>query len=398
LQRRHFMAAAGGAALSLSVAGFTSPRRLRVGVVGAGILGTSIALHLAEAGADVTLIEAAEPAAGATRNSYAWLNAFVADIHYRDLRLASLARWRWLNERHGLGITWGGYLNWGQGPSGTAAVQGNFAQLADSVAPALWLNADEVADRAPYLTPGKVDAALLSPSDGHLDPVAVTQRLLLVAQQHGVHLLCPSRVEDLIFRHGRLVAAVTSSGRLPIDRLVVAAGTSTPSIAAMAGTTLSLAHAPGILAHTTPLEHFTALTHEGPGESSFKQLPNGRLVAYDAPHPPELPVHVGILTAQMDFPSASLRRAHGERMLDHLSHYCPRIRMSDFDRVTLGFRPMPTDDRPIVGALRSASDVHVAVTHSGVTLAAILGRIVAAEVVDGMRAPILDPYRPERFG
>ena len=109
-------------------------------------------------------------------------------------------------------------------------------------------------------------------------------------------------------------------------------------------------------------------------------------------------MHVGILTAQMDFPSASLRRAHGERMLDHLSHYCPRIRMSDFDRVTLGFRPMPTDDRPIVGALRSASDVHVAVTHSGVTLAAILGRIVAAEVVDGMRAPILDPYRPERFG
>ena len=59
---------------------------------------------------------------------------------------------------------------------------------------------------------------------------------------------------------------------------------------------------------------------------------------------------------------------------------------------------MPTDDRPIVGALEGAPDVHVAVTHSGVTLAAILGQLVADEVVSGTRAAVLAPYRPERFG
>ena len=100
----------------------------------------------------------------------------------------------------------------------------------------------------------------------------------------------------------------------------------------------------------------------------------------------------------MDFPSESLRREHGERMLTHLSRLCPRIRAEDFERLTLGFRPMPTDDRPIVGALQSAPDVHVAVTHSGVTLAAILGQLVADEVVRGTRAAVLGPYRPERFG
>jgi glycine/D-amino acid oxidase-like deaminating enzyme len=59
---------------------------------------------------------------------------------------------------------------------------------------------------------------------------------------------------------------------------------------------------------------------------------------------------------------------------------------------------MPVDDRPIVGALKSAPDIHVAVTHSGVTLAAILGRLVSSEVLSGTRSAVLSPYRPERFG
>ena len=60
---------------------------MRVGVVGAGIVGASIAYHLAEAGAQVSIFERTGVAAGATRNSFAWVNAFVDDLHYRDLRL-----------------------------------------------------------------------------------------------------------------------------------------------------------------------------------------------------------------------------------------------------------------------------------------------------------------------
>jgi glycine/D-amino acid oxidase-like deaminating enzyme len=373
------------------------PRPLRVGVVGAGILGASIAVHLVEAGAEVTVFEAAGPASGATRNSYAWLNAFVDDPHYRDVRLASLAHWRRIDARYGLGITWGGYLNWGTDSASCRSVELNAAQLADSVAQSQSIGLEELLALAPYLTPGPVCAALWTPSDGHLDPQSVTERLVAVVRERGAHWHCPSTVEALDFRHGRLTGVNTSAGRCPLDRLVIAAGTATPALAALAGTPLSLQHAPGILAHTRPLDPFTRRTHEGPRETSFKQLPNGRVVAYDAPHPPDLAVHEAIRAAPTDFPSDALRREHGQRMLDHVAQYCPRLSSAELERVTLGFRPLPPDDRPIVGALRSAPDVHVAVTHSGVTLAAILGRWISTEIIDGTREPALAPYRPERF-
>ena len=47
----------------------------RVVVIGAGIIGASIAYHLARRGAAVTLVERAHPAAEASGHSFAWINA-----------------------------------------------------------------------------------------------------------------------------------------------------------------------------------------------------------------------------------------------------------------------------------------------------------------------------------
>jgi glycine/D-amino acid oxidase-like deaminating enzyme len=79
------------------------PRALRVGIAGGGIVGASIAFHLAQAGASVTLFEKAQPASGATQNSFAWLNVFVTDPQYRALRLQSLMAYHDLDRRLKLG-------------------------------------------------------------------------------------------------------------------------------------------------------------------------------------------------------------------------------------------------------------------------------------------------------
>ena len=117
--RRRFLKQLAAAATVSTATAFGSERArgsqrrpLRVGVVGAGIVGASIAYHLSRAGARVTVFEKAQPGSGATQNSFAWLNAFVADPHYRALRLQSLMAYHDLDARLKLGILWGGYTSW----------------------------------------------------------------------------------------------------------------------------------------------------------------------------------------------------------------------------------------------------------------------------------------------
>jgi glycine/D-amino acid oxidase-like deaminating enzyme len=58
---------------------------------------------------------------------------------------------------------------------------------------------------------------------------------------------------------------------------------------------------------------------------------------------------------------------------------------------------MPTDGFPVVGAVPGATDIYVAVLHSGVTLAPILGAHVSRELLDEERVEELAPYRSGRF-
>ena len=109
-------------------------------------------------------------------------------------------------------------------------------------------------------------------------------------------------------------------------------------------------------------------------------------------------------------PEPELRRWAGEL----LSRARRTVRGLDDARVVayqVCVRPMPADGQSIVGRLPGADWLYIAVTHSGVTLAAHLSRLIAAEltvggpVTDAPAAELiadapaaqLDPYRPSRF-
>jgi glycine/D-amino acid oxidase-like deaminating enzyme len=58
---------------------------------------------------------------------------------------------------------------------------------------------------------------------------------------------------------------------------------------------------------------------------------------------------------------------------------------------------MPTDELPILGPIPGVGGAYVAVMHSGITLAPAAGRLIAAEIVDGVEADELAGLRPARF-
>jgi glycine/D-amino acid oxidase-like deaminating enzyme len=370
---------------------------LRVGVVGAGIVGASVAYHLSRVGARVTLFEKAQPGSGATQNSFAWLNAFVADSRYRALRLQSLMAYRDLDVRLKLGIVWGGYSNWASTAEQVRSLRDSAAQMSATPYPVRPIDAAELIAMTPGLMPGPVAAAFFSRIDGHLNPVDVTLRFLDAARQRGATVMLQCEVQGLDRKHGALTGVHTNQGYFPLDRLIVAGGVDTPSILAMTGFDLKLRHAPGILAHSAPTSIITPIIFDAPGNLSFKQMADGSIVGTDSPEPPDIAVHQEIRARAVAFPDEGLRAMHGNRILTKIAEFLPASRGMTLQRLTLGFRPMPLDELPVVGAIPGMSDVHVAVTHSGVTLAPILGRYVTQEVMTGSRIEVLAPFRPERF-
>ena len=325
-------------------------RALRVGVVGAGIVGASIAYHLSRAGARVTVFEKAQPGGGATQNSFAWLNAFVADPEYRALRLQSLMAYHDLDERLKLGIVWGGYTSWASTVPEVRSLKESAAQMAGTPYPVRSIDAAELVAMTPNLVPGPVAAAFFSRIDGHLNPVEVTLRFLDAARQHGATVMLRCEVQGLDRKDGALGGVKTNQGYLPLDRLIVAGGVDTPSVLAMTGFDLKLRHAPGILAHSRPTSIVTPIIYDAPGNLSFKQMADGSIVGTDSPEPPDTAVHREIRAHDVAFPDESLRAMHGNRILTKIAAILPASRGVMLERLTLGFRPMPLDELPVVGA------------------------------------------------
>ncbi|MGI8650508.1 MAG: NAD(P)/FAD-dependent oxidoreductase, partial [Rubrobacter sp.] len=75
---------------------------MKVIVVGAGIIGASVAYHLAKNGAEVVLLDAADPASGTTSRSFAWVNANnKTPKSYFDLNVAGMKENEALQEELG---------------------------------------------------------------------------------------------------------------------------------------------------------------------------------------------------------------------------------------------------------------------------------------------------------
>ena len=107
-------------------------------------------------------------------------------------------------------------------------------------------------------------------------------------------------------------------------------------------------------------------------------------------------MHQGIIQGPQEMPE-EIREMHGQRILGKIKNKLPGASDAAYDHLTLGYRPMPQDRLPIVGFSPGNSNVYIAVMHSGVTLAAIMGRYITHEITNDDLIDELAPYRPDRF-
>ena len=60
----------------------------------------------------------------------------------------------------------------------------------------------------------------------------------------------------------------------------------------------------------------------------------------------------------------------------------------------VGNRPMPKDGLPILGPAKEHPNLYLAVSHSAVTLAPLIGELIAQEVLEGNQNPIARDFQP----
>lgn len=349
-------------------------------VVGAGIIGAAIAHRLARRGARVSVIEVLGPAAGASGASFGWINAsfFLSEAHFR-LRHAGMQAYRALEAEIATGISWQGAISWeeaGPAQEARAAALAGFGYRVESLAPRAF------AALCPALAPPP--QALLFAEEGAVEPARLTRALLRGAEARGAQCWLGCPVTGFVQAEGRIAGVVCAAGQIAADHVILAAGRACAPLLAGLGIPLPMLERPGVLYRTQALPPLFRQVMIGPGGIEFRQDAAGRILA-----PAEARHQAGSAETLSHLPGALADAA-----LQRLQAQLPAIALR-WERVMLGHRPVPADGLPVVGQV--AAGLSVAVMHSGVTLAALIADLLAAEVLEGAAAPLLAPFRPGRF-
>ena len=375
-------------------------RNFRVVVVGAGILGASIAWRAASRGCQVTLIDKAEPGSGASSHSFAWINAGSKEpLHYHNLNRRSLEMWDRFamsiaddGDSSSVGLRWGGKVSWEIDSPGAERLKSEVSQLQSWGYPTRLIDSSELSELVPSLDLVEVVAAEYSYNEAQVEPQMVVDACLrrLAERDAIVH----SGTEVIGLRRsmeGRVIAVETPFGEIECDSVVLAAGTAVTSLAAMAGVTVPQEESPGVVIRTNPLPRllervpvvYAPVLEDGRQEIHIRQCADGRMM---------------IGEGSQESLAEDDSQAHADDLLDRASKFLPDLSAAAAVPVPVGWRPMPLDGYPIFGFAEESPNLYIALTHSGVTLAPVLSQLAMLEICDGAAVDsVLAPYRPGRF-
>ncbi len=403
--RRHFnqwLAASVMTTASGGVWGKQPAGKKHVAIIGAGIIGSSIAYHLAKRGVWVTLIERETVASGASHGTFAWINATWAKQprHYHAFSQKGVSSWHRLQRELDLPIVWGGSLEWFANNRQQARLTNDIAEQQAWGEPARMLTGAQAQALEPAVNFHGATQVASSPRDGAIDPVLVSKTLVAAAMQRDIQILERCEVLDIGNSPDKKRKLLeTSCGLVKADYVVVATGPDPTAVKRLAGFDLPQRSTPGVIVVTTAVKPLLRGILVAPGIHIHQRM-DGRLVMGEQEGAPENEVHAARLANRPTrFPSQFLADQHAQRLLAATRHFLPNLGQVEIDEVIIGWRPLPLDGLPVIGSSPQDDRIYVAVMHSGVSLAAITGDLVARELADGIEMDLLQPFRANRvFG
>lgn len=348
-------------------------------VVGAGVIGASVALHLARRGMEVELLDrdASSDGPGTSGRSFGlvWAQSKAPNT-YLQLSLASVGYYP--EFLASLGDDCGYERPGGLIPIETEEQLGKLRTLmgSQSRTPGFsvrFLDAHGLRELEPAFSEHLLGATF-SPHDGHLEPERLVAALRRAAQAAGVRLQSGAAVRS-VRRQRDGWEVETTAGTWTARTLVNSAGVWSPEIAQMMGLVLPVEAVRGQIVVSAPQPRFMA--HPSP---DVRQAADGR-------------VWMGTIHQHGDR-DIRPRAEDTDAVLEIAARQVPRLSGVKVDRVFAGIRGIPTDGHPILGAVEEAA--YVAVGHSGITLSPIVGKLMAELIVSKQVPLLLRAFAPDR--
>ncbi len=236
------------------------PSRAQYVVVGGGVIGTSIAYHLALLGAtDVVLLErqqltsgttwhaAGEVVSGGATEDALWMSRYSTDLYAR------------LEAETGLstGFRRCGYLQLATTARAEESLRRETAYMRAKGMTKDILSAREVAEMVPLMRTDDVRLGFWTPDEGRANPVDVTMSLAKGARQRGARIFEHTEVTGFAIDRGRVTGVRTPRGDIECEKVVLAAGLWGRELAARAGVTVPLQAAEHYYLLTEPIDGVT---------------------------------------------------------------------------------------------------------------------------------------------
>jgi heterotetrameric sarcosine oxidase gamma subunit len=235
--------------------GTALPERAQVVIIGGGVIGTSVAYHLAALGwTDVLLLEQGQLSCGTTWHAAGLVGQLRASEAGTRLVQYSAALYERLEAETGQatgfrrcgGLTVARTADRMTALARTAATAKAYDIDGELISPA------EAAGLYPLLNTADLAGAIWLPGDGRANPVDLTAALARGARQRGVIIRERVRVTGVTIRDGRASGVRTDHGDVEAEVVVNCAGQWAKQVGAMAGVTVPLHSA----------EHFYVVTEQ----------------------------------------------------------------------------------------------------------------------------------------
>lgn len=366
------------------------PETADVVVVGAGITGLSVALHLAESGVRPLVLERSGIAAEASGVQPGGVRQQWSSKLSCELARESFGVYRDLDARLEVGLPLRfdecGYLLVAHGEERLRRLEQIVALQNEVGVPSRIVGPDEAAELAPGLDAAAVVGASWCAEDGYFDrPQTVVEAFAQAAQARGARIEL-AEVVSLAPDGAGWRVELRGGSAVRTEAIVVAAGYDAPVLLAPLGVELPIAREARHLFFSDPIREriLEPLVVSAEWHFAAKQLADGRVLASD-------------LSAAGDPEQGRATwREHVRGVVDRL---LPVLTHVSFPLLVTGFYDVTPDNQPILGPVAGLEGLHVAAGFSGhgFMLAPAVGRRVASAALGGALDPVLQDLSLDRF-